>query len=162
MLLLSDGVIKLVFSASEVNALAAALTSLTNGLPDGELKDNLLAIVASLQSLASSLNAGRRMIKREATAGKYSNFVFCEYLPYWFLIDCEKITVDIDTYTSLEAEITATINDIHHTDLASLAGEMKITVEQFLDNLLEELRAVNADMTMKKEFSQNLYYGFNC
>ena len=162
MLLLSDGLIKLLFSASEVNAQAAALTSLTDGLPDGELKDNLLAIVASLQSLASSLNAGRRMVKREATAGKYSNFVFCEYLPYWFLIDCEKITVDIDTYTSLEAEITATINDIHHTDLASLAGEMKITVEQFLDNLLEELRAVNADMTMKKEFSQNLYYRFNC
>ena len=161
-MLLSDGLIKLVFPASEVNAQAAALTSLTDGLPDGELKDNLLAIVASLQSLASSLNAGRRMIKREATAGKDSNFVFCEYLPYWFLIDCEKITVDIDTYTSLEAEITATINDIHHTDLASLAGEMKITVEQFLDNLLEELRAVNADMTMKKEFSQNLYYRFNC
>ena len=82
LLLLSDGLIKLVFSASEVNAQAAALTSLTAELPDGELKDNLLAIVASLQSLASSLNAGRRMIKREATAGKYSNFVFCEYLGF--------------------------------------------------------------------------------
>jgi len=84
------------------------------------------------------------MIKREATA------------------DCEKITADMDTYTSLEAEVTATIIDIYYTDLASLTGEMKTTVEQFLDNLLEELRALNADMTKKKEFSQNLYYRFNC
>ena len=70
--------------------------------------------------------------------------------------------MDIKTYTDIEVDVIATISEIRLTDLTSLTGEMKITFQQFLDNLLGELNTVNADMIMKKESCQNSYYRSNC
>ena len=66
------------FSATEVETQASALTSLADDLPDGALKTQIEAIIATLTALASSLASlealtGRKV--KRATPGKC--FLYC-------------------------------------------------------------------------------------